>query len=190
MRINEKQSEYIVKIIIVATILTFVFFTNVIIKKNVFNNELKRNLKEKQSYIHKISNNYSDTTQTNAIRMNKALLFHSKRLGIPLNISFGIAYYESGYRGVWDNKWKHNRISPSGALGAMQIMPQWANSYHSKDYFVTKRDLLEDIDLNVEIALNILSSHYKKYGDWGLALGHYNTGRPVINNYVLKILNF
>jgi len=54
---------------------------------------------------------------------------------------------------------------------------------------VTSKQLLNDLELNVKISMKLLSTLYKKYENWGLVLGCYNTGRPMINGYALKILN-
>jgi soluble lytic murein transglycosylase-like protein len=70
----------------------------------------------------------------------------------------------------------------------MQIQVPTANSF--SDFSVTKTDLLNNLELNVELSMRILSHLKKKYGSWQLALGAYNTGKPVVNGYASSIVNF
>jgi soluble lytic murein transglycosylase-like protein len=70
----------------------------------------------------------------------------------------------------------------------MQIQVPTANSF--SDGKVTRNDLLNNLELNVNLSMRILSYLKKKHGNWKLALGAYNTGRPVINQYALNISNF
>ena len=55
---------------------------------------------------------------------------------------------------------------------------------------LTKNDLLNNLKLNVYLSMKILSYLKNKYGSWELALGAYNTGRPIVNQYALNISNF
>jgi soluble lytic murein transglycosylase-like protein len=63
----------------------------------------------------------------------------------------------------------------------MQIMPKTANYVTGKQ--ISKSDLLHNIDLNVHISMRLLRNLHKRYGDWGVACGYYNTGYPKINDY-------
>jgi hypothetical protein len=60
-------------------------------------------------------------------------------------------------------------------------MPQYASFFAG--FPVNKKELKENIDLNVYISMKLLAQHFKKYGDWKKVLGAYNTGRPIINKY-------
>jgi soluble lytic murein transglycosylase-like protein len=55
---------------------------------------------------------------------------------------------------------------------------------------LTKADLLNDLELNVKLSMEILRYLKNKYGSWELALGAYNTGKPIINQYAQQIVQF
>ena len=113
---------------------------------------------------------------------------YSKEYGVPLNIAFGVAHHESGYEGPFDWTYNPKLTSIANAYGAMQIQVPTANSF--SDTKVTRVDLLNNLELNVDLSMRILSYLKKKHGDWKLALGAYNTGRPIVNQYALNITNF
>ena len=113
---------------------------------------------------------------------------YSKEYDVPLNIAFGVAHHESGYQGPFDWKYNPKLTSIANAYGAMQIQVPTANSFSDKK--VTRLDLLNDLELNVNLSMRILSYLKKKHGDWKLALGAYNTGKPIINQYALNIAEF
>lgn len=108
---------------------------------------------------------------------------------IPKNIAYAIPYYESGYRGPADTTYNpKNKISKGKAYGAMQLKRRTAEFI--ADTIVTKNDLLNNTELNVKLSYKLLDHLYKKYGNWKLAIGAYNTGKPVVNKYVLKVIKF
>ena len=114
---------------------------------------------------------------------------YSDKYGIPKNIAYGIPHYESGYNGPDDTTYNpKNKISKHKAYGAMQLKCATANCV--SDTIVTKKDLLDNTELNVELSYKLLHRLYEKYGSWKLALGAYNTGKPVVNKYVTKIIKF
>jgi soluble lytic murein transglycosylase-like protein len=113
---------------------------------------------------------------------------YSKEYDVPLNIAFGVAHHETGYKGPFDWRYNPRLTSVANAYGAMQIQVPTANSF--SDEKVTRNDLLNNLELNVNLSMRILSYLKKKHGNWKLALGAYNTGRPVINQYALNISNF
>ena len=113
---------------------------------------------------------------------------YSKEYDVPINIAFGVAHHESGYDGPFDWNYNPRLTSIANAYGAMQIQVPTANSF--SDNKVTRIDLLNNLELNVDLSMRILSYLKKKHGDWKLALGAYNTGRPIINQYALSIANF
>lgn len=113
---------------------------------------------------------------------------YSKEYDVPLNIAFGVAHHESGYEGPLHWKYNPKLTSIANAYGAMQIQVPTANYF--SDEKVTRYDLLNNLELNVDLSMRILSYLKKKHGDWKLALGAYNTGRPIINQYALNISNF
>jgi soluble lytic murein transglycosylase-like protein len=107
---------------------------------------------------------------------------------IPKNYAFGIAHLETGYDGPFDWKYNHKRASEAGAVGPMQIMPATARLVNGGK--VAKTKLKTNIEYNVMTSMKLLRQLYDKYGDWKLVFGCYNTGRPVVNRYALKVYNY
>ncbi len=122
------------------------------------------------------------------VQLYHHILTYSEKYEVPQHIAFGVANHESGYKGPYHWKYNPKLSSPSNAYGAMQIQVPTAN--HFSDYRVTKDDLINNLELNVELSMRILSYLKKKYGTWELALGAYNTGRPIVNAYASRIVKF
>jgi len=123
-----------------------------------------------------------------SIQIYKYIVRYSEEYGVPLNIALGVANHESGYRGPFHWKYNPKLTSYANAYGAMQIQVPTANG--NWDEPVTSQMLLEDLELNVQISMRLLAKLKKKYNSWELALGAYNTGRPMINSYASSIVNF
>ena len=119
--------------------------------------------------------------KTNAERMYDAITLYADSFNVPLNIAFNVARIETGYLGPNHVKYNHKQKSCDGALGPMQIMPQYASYFAG--FPVGKKELRDSIELNVYISMKILNQHFEKYRDWAKVLGAYNTGKPVINKY-------
>lgn len=107
---------------------------------------------------------------------------------IPTKYLYGIAYYETGYRGPFHTKYDHALASQSGALGPMQIMLGTAKGIHGKTVSAAK--LRSDIRFNVMTSTLLLRKLHNKYKDWLVVFGAYNTGRPCVNSYAKKVYNF
>ena len=122
-----------------------------------------------------------ERTKTNAERMHDAITLYADSFNVPLNIAFNVARIETGYLGPHHIKYNHKQKSYAGALGPMQIMPQYASYFAG--FPVSKTELRDSIELNVFISMKILNQHYERYKDWAKVLGAYNTGKPVINKY-------
>ena len=122
-----------------------------------------------------------------SLKMYDEILKYSKKYKVPKYIAFNIAYMETKYRGPFHFKYKHNLSSGAGAVGPMQIMPSTANYIHDEP--ISTHNLKNDVQLNVKISMKLLSTLYKKYGDWKLVCGCYNTGRPMVNSYALFCVN-
>ena len=114
---------------------------------------------------------------------------YATEYNIPLDYAYGIAYSESGYNGPFD--WNYNPLveSSAGAVGPMQIMPQFAQSF-VPERKITRKELKNNIDLNVMVSMRMLKKLKEMHGDWLLVFGAYNTGQPVINSYAHKIFNY
>ena len=119
--------------------------------------------------------------RTNAEKMYESILTHANSFDIPLHIAFNVARLETGYRGPNHESYNHKQTSKAGAVGPMQIMPQYASYFAG--FPVKKKELKDSIDLNVYISMKLLAQHFKKYGNWKKVLGAYNTGKPIINDY-------
>jgi soluble lytic murein transglycosylase-like protein len=116
-----------------------------------------------------------------AQRLYASIMTYAKQYEIPLHIAFNVARIETGYKGPFHDSYNHKQTSSAGALGPMQIMPQYASYYAG---FKVKKPVLKDsIELNVEISMKMLRDWYNRYNDWGKATGAYNTGKPIINSY-------
>jgi soluble lytic murein transglycosylase-like protein len=70
----------------------------------------------------------------------------------------------------------------------MQIMPQYAAPYVDGQF--TKTQLRDNIEMNVKASMRMLRKLKDKHGDWKLAFGAYNTGRPCVNGYAEKVSKF
>lgn len=122
--------------------------------------------------------------KTNAERLYNAIVFYADSFDIPLNVAFNIAYLETRYRGPGDSLYDHRKTSRCGALGPMQIMPQYAS--HHAGFAVTKQELRDSIELNVFISMKIMAANYKKTKSWTTAAGKYHTGKACIDTYAKK----
>jgi soluble lytic murein transglycosylase-like protein len=123
-----------------------------------------------------------------SLRLYNYIIKYSKEYDVPMDIAFGVANHETGYRGPFHWAYNPRLTSSANAYGAMQIQVPTANSF--SDYKVTKNDLLNNLELNVELSMRILSYLKNKYNSWELALGAYNTGRPMLNSYASSIVKF
>ena len=108
---------------------------------------------------------------------------------IPLSYAYGVAYAETHYEGPFDWKYKHSQTSCVGAVGPMQIMPATANLMWP-DSSISVSRLKNDIEFNVKTSMKLLRRLRDKYGDWKLVFGAYNTGRPMVNDYAIKVYNY
>lgn len=122
--------------------------------------------------------------KTSAEKMYESIITYADSFDVPLHIAFNVARMETGYRGPNHENYNHKQTSKAGAVGPMQIMPKYASYFAG--FPVKKKDLKDSIDLNVFISMKVLSNLYGRYGNWKKALGAYNTGRPIINDYAQK----
>jgi len=116
-----------------------------------------------------------------ALRMYRAIMLYSGMYQVPKHVAFNIAHLETTYRGPQDSTYNPSRVSKMGAMGPMQIMYRYASYF--ADRKVTKSELRDSIEFNVNLSMKILAQNYKRYKSWKKAAGAYNTGRPVINHY-------
>jgi len=123
------------------------------------------------------------------IQMYDAIRKYAVRENIPLKYAFGVAYVETHYQGPTHWKYNPGLTSGAGAVGPMQVMPQYGKKY-AKGRPASREDFRTDIDLNVMVSMKMLRHLKDTYGDWKLAFGAYNTGRPCVNDYAIKVYNY
>ena len=167
------------KIITVATLIVIAFGILTLNKKcNSLNSD---------PYLRNV-----DTTEivnsSPSIQMYFFIKKYADKYDIPDAYAFSLAYQETRYQGPLDLKYNHKQKSYAGALGPMQIMPGTANHIWGRN--IPKGRLISDIDLNVETSMKLLRKLHDKYKDWKLVFGCYNTGRPCINDYAIRVYNF
>lgn len=116
-----------------------------------------------------------------ALRMYRAIMLYSGMYQIPKHVAFNIAHLETTYRGPQDSTYNPSQVSKMGAMGPMQIRYKYASYFAERK--VTKDELRDSIEFNVNLSMKILAQNYKRYKSWAKAAGAYNTGRPIINHY-------
>lgn len=96
--------------------------------------------------------------------------------GIPQDLLARMAYQESRFRpDVIDG----TTVSPAGALGLMQLMPQWFTTVQGARPFtpdVTRQQ--------IDQAAQLLAGLFTHFGDWTLAVAAYNDGQGNVDQYV------
>jgi len=118
---------------------------------------------------------------SHALRMYRAIMLYSGMYQVPKHVAFNIAHLETTYRGPQDSTYNPSRVSKMGAMGPMQIRYKYASYFAERK--VTKSELRDSIEFNVNLSMKILAQNYKRFKSWAKAAGAYNTGRPVINRY-------
>jgi soluble lytic murein transglycosylase-like protein len=96
-------------------------------------------------------------------------------LGIPDNLLARVAYQESHFR---EEIIRGTKPSPAGALGIMQLMPQYFNTVNRP---VPYSDA--DVTAQIQQAGANLVSQYESFGTWELALAAYNAGAGNVRKY-------
>lgn len=123
------------------------------------------------------------------IQMYDYLKTYSDQYGVPFYIAMGVARKETRYTGPFQWYYNPKLTSSASAYGAMQIQVPTANFIWGGKKKITSHKLLTDLELNVETSMKLLSYLKRRYGRWDLALGCYNTGRPIVNSYAMDIVN-
>ncbi len=82
---------------------------------------------------------------------------------VPPELALAVAKVESDFN--------EKALSTAGARGVMQIMPATG-----KGVFGVEADELWKARLNVQLGIDFLEQLHARYGDWELALSHYNGG--------------
>ena len=142
------------------------------------------NLSTDDTLIKTINDRFKNRT---CFKMYESLEKYATEYEIPKHVFYNLAYLESRYKGPYDENYKHNLVSRAGALGPMQILPSTAKFICGQK--ISKQKLKNDVDFNVEVSAKLLNLLYKKYNNWSLACGYYNTGRPIVNKYAKYCVN-
>lgn len=119
------------------------------------------------------------------VQLYSLLEEYSEQYDVPFDIAIGVAREETGYKGPFHWSYDPKQISYAHAYGAMQVQVPTAND--NWDEPVTSKMLMNDLELNVHISMKLLARLKRKYGNWKVALGAYNSGRPIINDYAVRI---
>lgn len=96
--------------------------------------------------------------------------------GIPANLLARMAYQESSFRpDVIDG----TTASSAGALGILQLMPQYFSTVLVVRPFTT-----QDTVAQISQAAQQLAALYTQFNDWTLAVAAYNAGAGTVSNYI------
>jgi soluble lytic murein transglycosylase-like protein len=96
--------------------------------------------------------------------------------GIPANLLARMAYQESHFRpDVIDG----TTASSAGALGILQLMPQFFSTVQVARPFSTQ-DTIDQISQ----AAQLLADLYNQFSDWTLAVAGYNAGAGTVSKYI------
>jgi soluble lytic murein transglycosylase-like protein len=142
----------------------------------------------KESFKDTLTTLYINQASPPCLQMYYAIEKYAPEYGIPLDYAYGIAYYETRYQGPFHWEYDQAKGSSAGAVGPMQIMPQYAHPYVDGPF--TVNELKNNIEMNVKASMRMLQRLKKLHGDWHLVFGAYNTGRPLINDYARNVYNY
>ena len=129
-----------------------------------------------------------DQASPPCLQMYNYITAYADTFNIPLHYAFGIANTETSYRGPFHWNYNPALTSCAGAVGPMQVMVSTAR-WINKDN-VSKERLRTDVKYNVYTSMKLLRKLFIKNRDWKLAFGEYNTGRPCVNGYAIKVYNY
>jgi soluble lytic murein transglycosylase-like protein len=94
--------------------------------------------------------------------------------GIPTNLLARMAYEESHFRPEIING---TLPSSAGALGILQLMPQFFSTVNAPIPFQQS-----DVLAQISQAAQQLAALYKSFDDWGVAVAAYNAGAGTMQN--------
>ena len=128
------------------------------------------------------------TTDPPCLQMYYFIEQYADSFNIPKKYAYGVAYVETGYNGPFDWTYNHKQVSAAGAVGPMQVMLATARSLNHDNVPINK--LKNNIEYNVKTSMKLLRVLYDRHGDWKSAFCAYNTGKPGINGYAIKVCNY
>jgi soluble lytic murein transglycosylase-like protein len=109
--------------------------------------------------------------------LREKIIAEANDQGVPPEIALAVATQESNLC-----HWAPNGNvlrGAAGEYGVMQLMPATASSLGVDP---------TDVDQNIHGGVKFLRQLYDKYGDWGLAVQHYNGSGPAAQTYAQKVL--
>jgi hypothetical protein len=113
--------------------------------------------------------NYLDNLDEGQRRIADMVREQAQSQGVPVNLALSMAFAENGFR-QFDQKGKVI-LSPKGAVGIMQVMPETA-----KEYGFSQKDLA-DPDKNIQAGVSVLKDFLgRSNGDSMMAAAMYNAG--------------
>ncbi len=105
-----------------------------------------------------------------------ALAAAEQQYGLPAGLLSRQAYEESGFQpAVIDG----TQASSAGALGILQMMPQYFSSVQVPTPFTDA-----DVEAQIQQAAAYDAQLYQQFGDWGLALMAYNWGPGAVSSWL------
>lgn len=90
----------------------------------------------------------------------------AQKHGIPVDLFLRLIQQESG--------WNETAVSPKGAIGLTQLMPETAKSLGVNP---------QNVSENLDGGARFLSMQYKRFRNWRLALAAYNAGPEAVQKY-------
>jgi soluble lytic murein transglycosylase-like protein len=102
--------------------------------------------------------------------------------GIPTDLLARIAYQESRFR---EDIIRGDTPSTAGALGMMQMMPQYFQSVNRPRPYSD-----QDVTDQVNEAAGYLARNYAQFGNWTLAVAAYNAGATAVKKYAPNLPPF
>ena len=131
--------------------------------------------------------NSVNSSSPSCMKVYEWIEHYADSFDIPKRYAYGIAWNETRYNGPFHFKYNPAQTSSANAVGPMQVKVGTAR-YINKDNVSIDR-LRTDIRYNVMTSMKLLRRLKNKHGDWKLVFGAYNTGRPMINDYAMRVYN-
>ena len=98
-----------------------------------------------------------------AQRLYASIMTYAKQYDIPLHVAFNVARIETGYKGPFHDDYNHKQTSRAGALGPMQIMPQYASYYAGQKEADELNKILNNLSpKDQETAKQMMKDFYKR----------------------------
>jgi soluble lytic murein transglycosylase-like protein len=140
--------------------------------------------------IYSIVKSYRpDTTDSEIWNVSEVILEESSKRKLDPLLVLAVIQVESGFQ--------YSAVSPSGARGIMQIMPDTGKSLAKslgREYglqpIAFRPESLDDPLLNIRLGIYYLHDLKKKFRDLSLTLSAYNVGPAEIQNRLEKDLEF